>query len=149
MARDHLQSAISLADEWITRQDRVRRVLFTRINEAVQRGRDLEVRTLVPQVNELLKHDKAMTAEEAAVFDSAQALLREARRRPDRPQRPASQARPGTKLTRAEREARRTALAQARSLICRLRVKGILPRRRNSSSKSWRPSPNRPETCCP
>ncbi|MEU7031393.1 hypothetical protein AB0A60_32455 [Streptomyces sp. NPDC046275] len=124
-AREHLQTAINHADDWINRQNRIRRLLFTRISEAVQSGRDLEVLTLIPQVKELLEHDKTTTPEESAILASADALLRDTRRRPGRPQLASPLVRQRKKPTRAQREAQRMALARARSLIGQLRVKGL------------------------
>ncbi|MEU8764700.1 hypothetical protein [Streptomyces sp. NPDC048659] len=127
-AYEHLQTAIKHAEDWISRQNRIRQLLFTRIDEAVQHSRDLEVLTLVPQVNELLKHDKATTPEESSILVSADALLRDARRRPGRPAPPrlATSLVPRRKKpTRAQRQSQRQALARARSVIGQLRVKGI------------------------
>ncbi|MFE4177124.1 hypothetical protein ACFRR7_34670 [Streptomyces sp. NPDC056909] len=124
-ALEHLQGAIQHANAWLSHQDRIRRLLIDQVNEAVQRGYDFEVRHLVPQVREILRHDEDPTQEESTILNAADTLLQEMRRRAGRPQRPSPPVRQRTKPTRAEKAARRTALPQARSLIGRLRVKGL------------------------
>ncbi|MEV0449868.1 hypothetical protein [Streptomyces sp. NPDC050600] len=126
-AYEHLQTAITHAEDWINRQIRIRQLLFTRINEAVQSRRDLEVLTLIPQVNELLKHDKATTPEESGILVSADALLQDTRRRSGQPPLATPLVRQRKKPTRAQRQAQHTALARARSLIGQLKVKGLPP----------------------
>ncbi|MFI5775359.1 hypothetical protein ACIA74_44705, partial [Streptomyces sp. NPDC051658] len=104
-ALEHLQRAIDHANDWIHQQDRARRRLFNRLDEAIRHGHDRNVSTLIPQARKLLLSDAAATPQEAATLQAADAFLEEALRR-------AGQERRAAKESRAA-EARRQEARQA------------------------------------
>ncbi|MEU5138041.1 hypothetical protein [Streptomyces californicus] len=105
----HLQRAIDHADGWISQQDRARRRLFDRLEQAIGHGHDRDVDTLILTTRKFLLNDVAATPQEAAVFEAADALLREVRRRAAQARRDADARR--TKAAR-ERAARHAAEAE-------------------------------------
>lgn len=132
-ALEHLQRAIDHANDWIHQQDRARRRLFNRLDEAIRYGHDRSVSTLIPQVEKLLLGDAAATPQEAATLEAADTLLREARRRAARERRAAAEARAAEARTREarqaaaeeERKARNRARGRVQSITGRLRREAL------------------------
>ncbi|WP_424863992.1 hypothetical protein [Streptomyces sp. MMS24-I29] len=104
-ALEHLQRAIDHANDWIHQQDRARRRLFNRLDEAIRYGHDRNVSTLIPQVRKHLLGDAAATPQEAATLQAADAFLEEALRRAARERRAAKELRAAEARTQEARQA--------------------------------------------
>ncbi|MFF4675060.1 hypothetical protein ACFY1C_35760 [Streptomyces sp. NPDC001279] len=115
-ALEHLQRAIDHANDWIHQQDRARRRLFNRLDEAIRYGHDRNVSTLIPQVRKHLLGDAAATPQEAATLQAADAFLEEALRRAARERRAAEARTQEARQAAAEEErrARRAAVREER-----------------------------------
>ncbi|KAB7835769.1 hypothetical protein [Streptomyces mobaraensis] len=132
-ALEHLQRAISQADDLIDEQDRVRRRLFAELDEAVRHGQVFRVSALVPQVRRFILRDSVTTSQEAGILQAVDTLLRETRQAAVRRQRAAAedrkrrreteiQERQTQPVTQAqERKARNRARGQVQHIIARLR----------------------------
>ncbi|MFD8670518.1 hypothetical protein ACFV1U_34705 [Streptomyces microflavus] len=101
----HLQRAIEHADGWISQQDRARRQLFDRLKNAIGRGYDRDVSTVIVTTRKLLLNDVAATPQEATVLEAADAMLSEARRRAAQKRREADARRAAAARERAARHA--------------------------------------------
>ncbi|MFF3733328.1 hypothetical protein ACFYXM_24180 [Streptomyces sp. NPDC002476] len=133
-ALEHLQRAIDHANDWIHQQDRARRRLFNRLDEAIRYGHDRNVSTLIPQVRKHLLGDAAATPQEAATLQAADAFLEEALRRAARERRAAKELRAAEARTQEARQAqpRRSAERAERQ---RVRSGGRVARQRLRSGK--------------
>ncbi|MFF2573551.1 hypothetical protein [Streptomyces sp. NPDC058084] len=118
----HLQREVDYAVRWLTAQDSVREVLFTRLKDATQ-SRDVKTAgSLLRQVQQLLSRDEPPTSAEKVTLAAAEKLTAAPAPKPKlRQARPV----PNINTAREKRRARRQALGQARSLIGRLRVKSL------------------------
>ncbi|WP_307659197.1 hypothetical protein [Streptomyces sp. V1I1] len=74
LALDKLEAATSAAQTWLQGQDRLRQVLFTRLQNAVEHRHASETRSLLRQVNDLLKRGEAPSEDEAATLAAAKPL---------------------------------------------------------------------------
>ncbi|OEJ29016.1 hypothetical protein AS594_35975 [Streptomyces agglomeratus] len=123
VALHHLQAAVEKASEWLSTQDRLRRVLFNRLEEAERNNDALVARSLMGQVNAVLAHDDPPSKAEAGIVAAVRGLKPPRRPQPARPIQSRTKPAPGTSTPREERRARRIALAEARSLLGRLDAK--------------------------
>lgn len=105
----HLQHAIDHANGLLAEQDRIRRRLFTGLDEAVRSGHAYEVTTLTPKVRIFIQGDTATTPQEAGILKAADAFLREARQKAAQKRRAAEERRAAAAR---EWEERRAAAAQ-------------------------------------
>ncbi|MFE0737477.1 hypothetical protein [Streptomyces sp. NPDC058855] len=123
----HLQREVDYADMWLTAQNRVREVLFTRLKEAAHNRDAKAARSLLKQVQQILSHDEPPATAEADILAAVEPLAPAPVLKPNvlRQARPKAAPKPQTNTAREERRARRQALGQARSLIGRLRVKSL------------------------
>ncbi|WP_330242608.1 hypothetical protein [Streptomyces sp. NBC_00525] len=78
-ALEHLRRAIGWAEDLLNEQDRIRRGLFTGIDEALRHSHVVTVTKLASQVRKLLDHDVEATAQEAGILQAADAFLEQAR----------------------------------------------------------------------
>ncbi|MGA4867232.1 hypothetical protein ACPB9J_31855 [Streptomyces lavendulocolor] len=119
----HLQREVDYAGMWLTAQDRIREVLFTRLKDAAQNRDARAAKSLLKQVQQVLSHDEPPTTAEADTLAAAEPLAAAPMSKPNVLRPPSPALKPETNTAREERRARRQALGQARSLIGRLRVK--------------------------
>ncbi|MEW5541450.1 hypothetical protein AB1339_27825 [Streptomyces cyaneofuscatus] len=101
----HLQRAIEYADGWISQQDRARRRIFDRLENAIGRGYDRDVSTLIVTARAVLLKDVEATPQETTVLESADGLLSEVRQRAAQKRREADARRAAAARERAARHA--------------------------------------------
>ncbi|MGW6206272.1 hypothetical protein ACWF9B_21840 [Streptomyces sp. NPDC055089] len=125
-ALDHLETAAENARLWLETQDHEHRVLFTRLEQAVTAGKEWSVRNLLDQAKKLATQVEPLADHDARTVAAAWKLLARPSVRPA----PTPVVTPFTPQAVDSREqkqhrTRRLAHTKARSLIGRLRVKGL------------------------
>jgi hypothetical protein len=125
LALERLQAAVRAARTWLDKQDNLRRLIFTRLEEAVRARRPDQAQSLSVQARRLLERGEKPTSAEAALLAEAQRLARTA---------PAAwtphprQARRQYPTRKAAKQARRAAADDARRLLNRLHHQPGMPR---------------------
>ncbi|MGP3777100.1 hypothetical protein ACTWJ8_40330 (plasmid) [Streptomyces sp. SDT5-1] len=80
-ALDLLNAVLTNAERFLTKQQRLRSLLFGRLKEATQRHDRSTVRSLLPQIQDFLKHDGPPGPEERILMAAARRSLRAVRAR--------------------------------------------------------------------
>lgn len=121
----HLANAVRGARTWLAGHERERRVLFARLEQAVSSGNGTAARTLLNESTKLATHGEPSTDRESKTLAAAWKLAAIPAQKRVRP----APVRPRPLMVdnqaREQRRTRRLAHAKARSLIGRLRAKGL------------------------
>ncbi|MFE1519589.1 hypothetical protein ACFW9I_22665 [[Kitasatospora] papulosa] len=122
----HLETAAENARLWLEARDHEHRALFTRLEQAVADGKGWHARTLLDQAKKLVTHVEPLTGHDEKTVAAAWKLLAQPPVRPA----PAPVVTPFAPQTvdsreQEQRRTRRLAHTKARSLIGRLRAKGL------------------------
>ncbi|MCF2131019.1 hypothetical protein L1I79_32035 [Strepomyces sp. STD 3.1] len=92
-ALEHLRHSIDRANGWLAEQTRVRRLLFTELDEAVRKGHVYNVAMLIPQARTFSQGHTVITPQETRILEAADTFLRQAREQAARKRRGADERR--------------------------------------------------------